>query len=61
MSNDTKQPDQAAIIAEKDARIAELERDLAKAMDWLDNEPSRIGKPVKQVYPFQNGNEVYTG
>jgi hypothetical protein len=61
MSNETQQPDQTAIIAEKDARIAELERVLEVAMDALDKEPSRIGQPVKVVYPFQTGTEVYTG
>jgi hypothetical protein len=61
MTNDTNQPDQAAIIAEKDERIAELETALEVAMQELDKLPSRIGQPVKPQYPFQTGNEVYTG
>jgi hypothetical protein len=61
MSTETNQPDQAEIIAAKDARIAELETALDAVMSELDKSPSRIGQPVKVVYPFQNGNEVYTG
>jgi hypothetical protein len=61
MTNETNQPDQAAIIAEKDARIAELETALDAVMSELDKSPSRIGQPVKVEYPFQSRNDIYTG
>jgi hypothetical protein len=59
MSNETQQPDQAAIIAAKDARIEELETALEVAMRELDKSPSRIGQPVKPQFGFQTGTEVY--
>jgi hypothetical protein len=59
MTNDTQQPDQAAVIAEKDARIAELETALEVAMLELDKAPSRIGQPVPPRFGFQTGTEVY--
>ncbi len=61
MTNDTQQPDHAAVIAEKDERIAELETALEVAMRELDKSPSRIGQPVKVQYPFQSRNDIYTG
>ncbi len=60
MSTETNQPDQSAIIAAKDERIAELETALDAVMSELDKSPSRIGQPVNVRYPFQNANEVYT-
>ncbi len=56
MSNET---DQAAIIAEKDAKIAQLEIALEVAMGELDKLPSRVGQPVPPQYGFQTGKEVY--
>jgi hypothetical protein len=59
MSNETQQPDQAAIIAEKDAQIAQLETALEASLNELDKMPSRIGQPVPPRYGFQTGREVF--
>ncbi len=59
MTNETQQPDQAAIIAAKDARIADLETALEATLSELDKLPSRIGQPVPPRYGFQTGSEVY--
>jgi hypothetical protein len=59
MSNETQQQEKAAIIAEKDAQIAQLETALEVAMGELDKLPSRVGQPVPPQYGFQTGKEVY--